>query len=129
MPTSFLIIQRGSEIGQRINLSETRTTIGRNNDNTILVNDGLVSRYHAVLTKESNGQLNITDLGSTNGVMVNDKIIEPGTPTALKHRDLLYVGKSVFSLQIRPDGYIASPPPSHEDPDATQYLPFVALFS
>jgi pSer/pThr/pTyr-binding forkhead associated (FHA) protein len=129
MPTSFLIVQRGDEIGQRINLDEKRVTVGRNPDNNIVLNDALVSRYHAVLLTDAQGKMTITDLGSTNGVMVNDKVIDPGVPTLLKHRDLIIIGKSVYNLQIRPDGYKASPPPSREDPDITQFMPFKALFS
>ncbi|NWJ47950.1 MAG: FHA domain-containing protein [Chloroflexi bacterium] len=129
MATSFLIVQRGEEIGQRINLDEARITFGRNNDNVIILNDPLVSRYHAMISTSVNGQLTIADLGSTNGVMVNDKLIEAGIPVTLKHRDLIVIGKSIFCLQLRPEGYRASPPPSREDAQATLYLPAVALFS
>lgn len=111
MATSFLIVQRGEEIGQRINLDEARITFGRNNDNVIILNDPLVSRYHAMISTSVNGQLTIADLGSTNGVMVNDKLIEAGIPVTLKHRDLIVIGKSIFCLQLRPEGYRASPPP------------------
>ena len=128
MATSFLIVQRGTEIGQRINLTQQQCTIGRNPDNTIILNEALVSRYHAVLTKDINGQFSITDLGSVNGVVVNDKLLEPGIQTKLNHRDLIFIGKTVFNLQLRSEGYIAASPPNRVDPDATLFLPLQTLF-
>ena len=129
MPKSFLIIQRGGEIGQRINLSDGRVSVGRNADNSIVLNDGLVSRYHAVFTGDSSGQVAVTDLGSTNGVMINDRLIPSGVPTPLKHRDLVFVGKSIFNLQVRADSYTAPRPPSREDSKNTLQFSFKRLFS
>ena len=45
--------------------------IGRNNSNTIVLNDDMVSRQHAQLILMNNGQVLIKDLGSTNGTFVN----------------------------------------------------------
>ena len=46
--------------------------IGKAESNTFVINDSQVSRYHAQLTKEDNGDLLLEDLGSTNGTYVND---------------------------------------------------------
>ena len=46
--------------------------IGKAADNNIVIDDQQVSRYHALLTKEDNGDLFLEDLGSTNGTFVND---------------------------------------------------------
>jgi len=45
--------------------------IGRNNSNTIVLNDDMVSRQHAQLILMNTGQVLIKDLGSTNGTFVN----------------------------------------------------------
>ncbi|MDH6306344.1 pSer/pThr/pTyr-binding forkhead associated (FHA) protein [Parabacteroides sp. PF5-5] len=45
--------------------------IGKADDNDFVVNDPHVSRYHARLTRESDGCLLLEDLGSTNGTYVN----------------------------------------------------------
>lgn len=47
------------------------TSLGRNPDNSIVVNDGQVSRYHAVIRSQASAWF-ITDQGSTNGTFVND---------------------------------------------------------
>ncbi|MDR0573491.1 MAG: FHA domain-containing protein [Tannerella sp.] len=46
--------------------------IGKAVDNKLIINDPQVSRYHALLTQEDNGDLLLEDLGSTNGTFVND---------------------------------------------------------
>jgi len=49
-----------------------RVKIGKAADNNLVINDPQVSRYHALLTQEDNGDLLLEDLGSTNGTFVND---------------------------------------------------------
>ncbi len=129
MPSIFLIVQRGEDIGQKINLEQARSSIGRNPDNYIILDDGLVSRYHAVIVKDANGQVSITDLNSTNGVMVNERVILKNVPAPLKHRDLIVIGSNVFNVQVRPDGYVSPPLPGKDDPKATKYFQYKKLFS
>ena len=49
-----------------------KVKIGKAADNNLVINDPQVSRYHALLTQEDNGDLLLEDLGSTNGTFVND---------------------------------------------------------
>jgi len=118
----FLVVQRGPDIGARIELNQRQITMGRNPDNVIVLTDPLVSRYHAVIQYDLNsGQASVIDLGSTNGVMVNEKHIDPGLPYLLQQRDSVSVGRSVFNLQMRPENYRASLPPERlSDPEITQ---------
>ena len=46
--------------------------IGKAADNNLVIDDPQVSRYHAILTNEDNGDLLLEDLSSTNGTFVND---------------------------------------------------------
>ena len=128
---AFLIVQRGEEIGEQIILDKQRTTIGRNADNVIVLTDPRVSRYHAVIQLDpTNGQLSIIDLGSTNGVMVNDRQISRGLPYPLQPRNSIIIGQSVFKLQVRPEGYQPVRPTDRaNDPNITQYLEMKRLFS
>ena len=48
-----------------------KITIGKTEDNTFVIKEPDVSRYHATLTREDNGDLLLEDLGSTNGTFVN----------------------------------------------------------
>ena len=49
--------------------------IGKAEDNDYVVDDAYVSRYHARLGRDENGNLFIEDLNSTNGTFVNDNQI------------------------------------------------------
>ncbi|WP_139785166.1 FHA domain-containing protein, partial [Parabacteroides sp. Marseille-P3160] len=46
--------------------------IGKANDNDFVVDDSHVSRHHAILSKDREGQFYIEDTGSTNGTFVNE---------------------------------------------------------
>ena len=50
-------------------------TIGRAEDNTFVINDPEVSRYHAVLTRDEANELVLQDLLTTNGTFINDNQI------------------------------------------------------
>ena len=52
-----------------------KITIGKATDNMLVIDDPQVSRYHALLTLDDNGDLILDDLGSTNGTFVNDNQI------------------------------------------------------
>ena len=49
-----------------------RIKIGKATDNNLVIDDPHVSRYHAILVQDDNGDLMLEDLGSTNGTFVND---------------------------------------------------------
>lgn len=122
MPKSFLVIQRGNDIGAKLTLKHGQTSLGRNPDNDIVVNEVAVSRYHALLRfNERTGEATIMDLGSTNGVTVNNVEIKSGTPYTLRQRDTIFVGRAVFNLQIRADNHATAgqPPPAEDDDDHT----------
>lgn len=48
-----------------------RIRIGRAPDNDLVLEDLLVSRYHAVIERDSTGSYQVKDLGSHNGVFIN----------------------------------------------------------
>jgi pSer/pThr/pTyr-binding forkhead associated (FHA) protein len=58
-------------------LNKSVTTIGRKLDNDIVIQDPLVSRYHAEIRKEG-GVFYLHDLESTCGTFVNQKNISSG---------------------------------------------------
>jgi len=63
--------------------------IGRSSSCHLALDDGLVSRRHAVL-RVNDDSIEVEDLGSRNGVSVNGKKIEGATP--LKHLDRISIG-------------------------------------
>ena len=60
----------GLERGRVYSEVTTPVTIGREDDNTIRLNDERVSRFHAKI-QEDGGRVILTDLESTNGTRVN----------------------------------------------------------
>lgn len=69
--------------------------IGRAPDNTIVLDDPLVSRYHARLTPTAGGY-RVTDLSSLNGTQLNGRDIVGGA--TLTPRDRLTIGRTVLRL-------------------------------
>lgn len=50
--------------------------IGRSEDNDIQLTDSLVSRYHAALFRQQNGEWRLEDLSSKNGTFVNGRRVD-----------------------------------------------------
>ncbi len=63
-------------------------TIGRSNDNNLILSDKSVSRHHAEIKKTKEGYI-LTDLGSYNGTKVNEKLTQS---VLLKHNDKIKIG-------------------------------------
>ena len=75
--------------------------IGRGRGNTIELSDPVVSRRHAELFLASNGCY-ICDLGSSNGVIVNQIRIE--NPQRLSHGDRIKLGNTtIFFIDLQTD--------------------------
>jgi pSer/pThr/pTyr-binding forkhead associated (FHA) protein len=104
----FLIIQRGPVIGHRHDLDTGECTIGRGQDNDLVLNDVMVSRYHAVIRQENAGVV-VIDLGSANPVLVNNVPLEPGVPQRLQPRDVVVIGAVVLSFQDRAPSPVRPP--------------------
>ena len=73
MPTLFVI--RGSDQGNRFELTEPTIRVGRDRSNAIQVHDTEVSRHHAEIRCESDDNFVICDLNSSNGTFVNGQRI------------------------------------------------------
>ena len=97
----FLRIIVGAEEGKRFVLSPSASEwrLGRSKDCECMINDPNVSRKHALVKKDWHG-FTIADLGSKNGVIVNDRQISK--PRRLKDRDEIVIGP-VKLLFIDPD--------------------------
>ena len=88
---------------QVFNLTKAEASIGRSNENDIVLNDFSVSRRHAYLKKE-NGTWVIYDNQSTNGIRVNDHAV-PRSPVV--DGDQALVG--TFLLRFREEVEAAVP--------------------
>lgn len=76
---------------------EDKLSVGRGQDNDVVLGSKQVSRQHAELTVTGD-QLMVQDLGSSNGTLVNDEKLEPHQPTALAAEDT--VTFAAFSFRV-----------------------------
>lgn len=77
--------------------------IGRGSENSIVVDDGLSSREHAMIRRDASGNCILTDLGSRNGTRVNNRPIS--SPVKLVNNDIVLVGKQEMTF-IQPEAQI-----------------------
>ncbi len=70
---------------------DVSVTIGRSEECDITLRDKMCSRKHVRLDWNGTSWI-ITDLGSRNGVRINDEKIEE--PTGLRHDDTVRIGKT-----------------------------------
>jgi pSer/pThr/pTyr-binding forkhead associated (FHA) protein len=80
---------------KQIETDKSEVTIGRGNNNDIIIDNLAVSKEHAAIVKLPDGY-GLVDLGSTNGTLLNDKDIKKAS---LAPQDKITVGK--HTLQIR----------------------------
>ncbi len=99
LPPAWLTIRLPQAPEKIYRIEKPVIKIGRQLDNDIIVEDKRVSRYHAQIKFESNGQFTIYDLGSTNGITVN------GAPHLRQHTlrsgDNFIIGSYNFLFERR----------------------------
>jgi pSer/pThr/pTyr-binding forkhead associated (FHA) protein len=89
-----LVCLTGTSKGESYVLAGNRIIIGRSEKADIRLNDTKASREHAEITKVGANWV-ATDLGSQNGIIVNDKKV---TQVQLAEGDKLIVGQTVFKF-------------------------------
>ncbi len=77
-------------------ISKDKVSIGRSNDNDLILADNTVSRYHTEIQKRKNDYI-VADLGSYNGTRLNGKSIQK---VFLKHGDKIQIGSSKLTFLI-----------------------------
>ena len=87
-----LRVLHGADRGRVFHDLATPVTIGREEGNSIQLNDERVSRYHLKL-QEDNDKIVATDLESTNGTKVNGEDIQV---RIVRHGDMISVGRSLL---------------------------------
>ncbi|HTT07720.1 MAG TPA: FHA domain-containing protein [Gammaproteobacteria bacterium] len=108
-------------LGLEIDLSGKEQTVGRGEENTVPLNATGISKKHARFYFSS-GSWRVQDMGSTNGVHVNDAKVEDAP---LKAGDTIKIGKIPFQfVMVRPDikGTVTKDGKKHDedfDPDKT----------
>lgn len=111
MSSITLRILDGANRGQVYGEIEAPVTIGREEGNTIQLNDERVSRFHLKIQKDHD-DLVLTDLQSTNGSRVNNEEVQL---RILRKGDLISIGRSVILFgdreDVHPDNFELSETP------------------
>jgi hypothetical protein len=86
--------------GRTALLGSSGAVLGRSRECDVVLDDANVSRRHAEV-RPSGGSWTVRDLGSTNGVKVNGRRIDPSRPQSLKRGDAIELGTSrvIFDLE------------------------------
>ncbi|CAK0759004.1 hypothetical protein CCP3SC1_20069 [Gammaproteobacteria bacterium] len=84
-----LILSLGNSLLGEVVLVKETTTIGRNKDNDILIENLSSSGHHARVVN-ADGKFTVEDLGSTNGTLVNGQKVER---KSLEDDDVITIGK------------------------------------
>jgi len=95
--SSYRFELRNKEQGVKIRLSGDFIRVGRAEDNTVVLSDPSISRYHVTLYPK-NETLIVEDAGSKTGFFVNG--VAQKNPSALKNNDILKIGNQTFSVFI-----------------------------
>lgn len=91
-----LIGLQGLAAGSTFALTDGDVVIGRDGDNGIVLAENTVSRRHARLLRDSQGQFTVSDLGSANGIYINGTRIQRAI---LSSGDELKIGDNYFRFQ------------------------------
>jgi hypothetical protein len=74
------------------------SVIGRGAGNAVRIEDASISRLHCSIALKSAGQVVIADLGSSNGTMVNGRMLAPNETRTLAQGDEIQVGDLKLSV-------------------------------
>jgi pSer/pThr/pTyr-binding forkhead associated (FHA) protein len=94
------LVVQGREVRKFV-LNPAVTTIGRAQDNDIVINNLALSRRHAEVASK-NGKFAVSDLGSQNGVFVNSERIK--SARVLNNADTITLGTYHFVFSDQADG-------------------------
>jgi hypothetical protein len=99
MPQAWLTIRLPQTQQQIYRIEKRVINIGRQLSNDIIVEDKRVSRYHAQIKYQPDGQFVIFDLGSTNGIMINN--VPHMRQHVLQNGDRFTIGSYDFYFERR----------------------------
>ncbi len=118
MASITLRVLHGADRGRVFERLPTPVTIGREDGNTIQLNDERISRYHLKLQYD-NDKVVATDLESTNGTKVNGEDIQV---KIIRDGDMISVGRSLLLVGSHSDidRRIAARHPAGDDGRAKQ---------
>jgi len=98
----LILTLRGKKISETVLPQDAVFTIGRGEDNMMVLDDPVVSRYHAQI-EQLGHTFYVVDLGSTNGTMLNGQKL--WNKASLRDSDKITICKFVISFVDDPLDY------------------------
>jgi hypothetical protein len=95
-----LVAKTGPAQGSVFEVGEAGATLGRLPDNSICLTDGRLSRHHAQI-EFRDGDYWLTDLGSQNGTLLNDRPLTEAR--RLREGDLIELGTTRLTVMLESD--------------------------
>jgi pSer/pThr/pTyr-binding forkhead associated (FHA) protein len=105
---SVLVICNGELEGRSFLLEQPVVTIGRGSESDIVINDASISRRHALILQQVNGDY-VQDLASRNGTKVNDEPLH--APRLLQKGDTICIGSICLEYTFLPEARTTPLPP------------------
>ena len=109
-----LVMDSGDGKSKIYDLDRGELTLGRQSTNDIVVMDERASRKHAIVRLQPDGSVVMTDLGSSNGTLVNGKRVSG--ELVLKLGDVMQIGSTSLTLQQ------GGRPAQADNPLATKFM-------
>jgi pSer/pThr/pTyr-binding forkhead associated (FHA) protein len=109
-----LVVVEGKLTGQEFALGRSSVVLGRGKQSDVVLAEQGISRQHASIQRDPQGWI-LTDLGSTNGTLLNGQPIRAGEPYLLRPGDRLTIGSYVLLLQQDAPQEAVAPPAHHRD--------------
>ena len=119
--TAHLSILAGPDQGRELSVPPAGLRLGRSSENDLALADPLLSRHHCRLDFTAEGELQVTDLDSANGTLVNGTAV---TRQTLKPGDQILIGDTLLAVKA-PDGgaSAAGSPPAETAAGAASSAP------
>ena len=90
-----IMVLSGAKTGHQVLVGEDPVVVGRSKRCPLHIDDDSISRQHAMIYSNENGDCFVKDLGSTNGTFLNDEQLS-NKPVLLRNNDRLQVGTHVL---------------------------------
>ena len=100
--------------GGRISLNHWENIIGRNKACDALMEYPTISRNHAAIIRNGNGEWKIYDLKSKSGILINNKEMQGSA--SVSHGDVITMGGIEFTFLVRSDVELAEQAASRTKP-------------
>ena len=96
-PPAKLTFETGPFARRVVGIPDSSATVGRAPDNDIIIGDPATSGHHSRIEVRA-GAYWISDLGSTNGTLVNG---EPIIDKQIDHGDVISIGQNTIRFSLR----------------------------